>query len=755
MGGFALSVATTSAGAATSSFFFPKRNPICPFSLTTRRTVKARKLLRGSNKFVVFASKDEPKFDPLDLMELKFGRMLGEDPKLTLAKIMGRKTNPDASYLEIEKSFYKNKGKMPEVKEVPIDWSKDGQSSKSLDGLNLVRPVPKRGFEIKADDKPAVSEIRRPNRSVGKPVDSVRRSVPNVILRKPTVINEGDVDDRPSRLKIRSNLTLRMRTEPVKEKFSDMTLLRKPEPTNVNKGVDGNEEISGGEEANVVSDMEFEVRTEEGEGRFSDFTLLNKPKEMPVKKEIEDQFEQFGNADYANAASNNFEESKDDLFTEKPTRLQPQEESVIGSTEERTAEKGLSNTSSVVSNVNLTTEAALRGKPKRLDQSVKATSPNPASVKKPAEFDSIPVSSPGKGQEDADWSRAEDLVKTGDRGDVELISCSTRGFVVSFGSLIGFLPYRNLSAKWKFLAFESWLRRKGLDPSLYRQNLGIIGSYDALNNSSFLNPSLEPNIDLKSGGEISPDMKMEELLRIYDQEKIKFLSSFVGQKVKVNVLLASRKSGKLIFSVKPKEKEEMVEKKRSLMAKLQVGDIVKCCIKKITYFGIFVEVEGVPALIHQTEVSWDATLDPLSYFKVGQIVDAKVHQLDFSLDRIFLSLKEIMPDPLIETLESVVDGRDPLDGRLEAAQADTEWPDVESLVKELQKIEGIQSVSKGRFFLSPGLAPTFQVYMASMFETQYKLLARSENKVQEVIVETSLDKEELKSAILTCTNRVE
>lgn len=85
------------------------------------------------------------------------------------------------------------------------------------------------------------------------------------------------------------------------------------------------------------------------------------------------------------------------------------------------------------------------------------------------------------------------------------------------------------------------------------------------------------------------------------------------------MLLANRKSGKLLFSLKPKEKEELIEKKRSLMvrvtvsilvlfrfqtyrfcfhslvttiwqAKLQVGDVVKGCITKITYFGIFVEV---------------------------------------------------------------------------------------------------------------------------------------------------------------------
>ncbi|XP_039022647.1 uncharacterized protein LOC120155143 isoform X2 [Hibiscus syriacus] len=73
---------------------------------------------------------------------------------------------------------------------------------------------------------------------------------------------------------------------------------------------------------------------------------------------------------------------------------------------------------------------------------------------------------------------------------------------------------------------------------------------------------------------------------------------------------------------------------------------------------------------------------------------AKFHQLDFTLDRIFLSLKEITPDPLIEALETVVGDHDNLDGRLQAAEADSEWPDVESLIKELEQIEGIQSVGQ-------------------------------------------------------------
>lgn len=767
-----LSLTTTTTATHTSKFTFsipcyknPKHYRNLPFHHKKDR------------KFAIFAAaKDEDNFDSYDQMEIKFGRLIGEDPKLTLAKIIGRKTNPELSYLEIEKLYNKKGMKaFTDIEELPFDVSDVRKKPKdSLDGLNLTRPVPKKGvkFDTKDslegvnltrpvpkkgvkfetnDNKPVVPKVKRPIEPVAKAPNNPTPSVLNVEIRKPTTFKEDDGGFTATLQ--RPNLSFKINKEEVKERFTDIKMVRKPEPF-----LQKEEMESLDDEKESPGEIQFQTNV----------SLLQKP-ETTLDQDYRDHNESNSEIDEMKNTSRSvdlaFEMENVAKFDLEPSenngdvlnfeKIGQENDCLTGSQPSEQTDIGFAETGP-----DLDIAATLRGPPKRLDQSVKSTSKIEKGLTAPLtpipygdamESEKLPTIPLLKEREDIDWKRAEDLIKTEGREEVELINSSTRGFVASFGSLIGFLPYRNLATKWKYLAFESWLRKKGLDPAMYRQSLGVIGGYNATSQST-PKSTIDPK---KIEGEISPDMKLEDLLAIYDQEKLKYLSSFVGQKVKVNVVLADRESNKLIFSGRPKEKDESIERKKNLMAKLSVGDIVKCCIKKITYYGIFVEVERVPALIHQTEVSWDDTLDIISHFKIGQVVEAKVHQLDFSLERIFLSLKEIEPDPLIETLEAVVGDQANLDGRLEAAQLDEEWAEVESLVKELERYEGIDLVKKGRFFLSPGLAPTFQVYMASVLDNEYKLLARAENKVQEVIVQTSMGKEEMKSAILTCANRVE
>ncbi|KAI3501273.1 hypothetical protein L1887_29137 [Cichorium endivia] len=565
---------------------------------------------------------------------------------------------------------------------------------------------------------------KRPKELLAKVPNSSRH--PNVILWKATTFEEdGQGTKISSNFSFKPNLSLKMSKEDGKERFSDMILVRNTEPLMKN------------DEVNSTND------TKESTYQTEKDSSIQQKSESKIDQDFGDFNQSRSDIDETDNSSRNPEIT---FHTSQvaPINLDQSQES--GNIADDLVTK-------------LSSDATLQVPPKRLDQPVKEMSNIGGRITRiesliqdactNENLSPIPFL---KDREDMDWKRAEDMIKTTGRGVVEPISCDTRGFVVSFGSLIGFLPYRNLATKWKFLAFESWLRRKGLDPSTYRKNLGIIGSYDDTIKMKFPDPTV---VREKIEGEISPHMKLEDLLALYDQEKLEYLSTFVGQKIKVNVILADRESRKLIFSVKPKEKEESIQRKRSLMAKLNVGDIVTCCIKKISYFGIFVEAKGVPALIHQTEVSWDATLNATSSFKIGQVVEAKVHQLDFLLERIYLSLKETTPDPLTESLEAVIGHHADSDGRLEADQPENEWPDLELLVKELRQYKGIELVTKGRFFLSPGLTPTFHVYMASMFKNQYKLLARAGDKVQEVVVQTTLGTEEMKHAILMCTNRVE
>lgn len=248
---------------------------------------------------------------------------------------MGRKANPEASYIEIEKAFYKNKGKIVEIEEVPFDVEKKSPTISS-DGLNLVRPVQKKGIKFKADNKRAVSEMKRPSLSDRKAIYSAKKGmIPNVILRKPTVINEDDVEDRPSRFRMKPNLSLKMGNEKAKEYFSDMTLLRKPEPTSVDASLDKKQD----------SDDSFGLEKEkEVEDRIGDFTLLKKPEQVSVDTKLGEKQGQFEDLEVegerleakqeanmlANATDGSFEESLEEGHSSILKKSEMQDDSIIG-----------------------------------------------------------------------------------------------------------------------------------------------------------------------------------------------------------------------------------------------------------------------------------------------------------------------------------------------------------------------------------------------------------------------------------------
>lgn len=151
-------------------------------------------------------------------------------------------------------------------------------------------------------------------------------------------------------------------------------------------------------------------------------------------------------------------------------------------------------------------------------------------------------------------------------------------------------------------------------------------------------------------------LKAEHYPRINDGDKDKILDELkklVGQKISVAIITALPKEGKLIFSEKNIEKKG----KQKIADKYVVGDICTGEITGIVDFGIFMKIEdGLEGLVHISEVDWTLVENPRAFYKVGEMVKAKV--IEVKDGKISLSIKALKENPWVEAEKKYKKGDD-------------------------------------------------------------------------------------------------
>lgn len=137
-----------------------------------------------------------------------------------------------------------------------------------------------------------------------------------------------------------------------------------------------------------------------------------------------------------------------------------------------------------------------------------------------------------------------------------------------------------------------------------------------------------------------------------DKDKIlEELKKLIGQMLPVTVISAIPKEGKLIFSEKGVESEEIKE----MISKYKVGDIVEGDVTGIVDFGVFIKIEeGLEGLAHISELDWGLVDDPNSFFRVGDKATAKI--ISIKDGKFSLSVKALKPDPWQESKEKYKKG---------------------------------------------------------------------------------------------------
>ncbi len=88
------------------------------------------------------------------------------------------------------------------------------------------------------------------------------------------------------------------------------------------------------------------------------------------------------------------------------------------------------------------------------------------------------------------------------------------------------------------------------------------------------------------------------------------------------------------------------------------GTEVEGEVKNITEFGLFVGLEGdIDGMVHLSDLSWDGRgEDIIGDFRKGDIVKAKVSEVDVEKERISLSIKALDADPFADAIGGVKRG---------------------------------------------------------------------------------------------------
>lgn len=123
------------------------------------------------------------------------------------------------------------------------------------------------------------------------------------------------------------------------------------------------------------------------------------------------------------------------------------------------------------------------------------------------------------------------------------------------------------------------------------------------------------------------------------------LDKLINNLIKVKVIEVDKANNRLIFSEKAVSEAKLILRKKKLLAKVKIGDVVEGKVSGITPFGVFVVTNGLEGLVHISEISWEKVEDLKDYFKEKDKVKVKVIGIDQETGRLNLSIKQLTEDP--------------------------------------------------------------------------------------------------------------
>jgi len=102
-----------------------------------------------------------------------------------------------------------------------------------------------------------------------------------------------------------------------------------------------------------------------------------------------------------------------------------------------------------------------------------------------------------------------------------------------------------------------------------------------------------------------------------------------------NIVLSRRS---ILERIRDKDKDKII-------SKIKEGSIVQGTVKNLTDWGVFIDLNGVDALLHITDISWSRITKPSELLSIGQSIKVKVTKIESKTKKISVSIKHLTEDP--------------------------------------------------------------------------------------------------------------
>lgn len=125
------------------------------------------------------------------------------------------------------------------------------------------------------------------------------------------------------------------------------------------------------------------------------------------------------------------------------------------------------------------------------------------------------------------------------------------------------------------------------------------------------------------------------------------MEGLVGQEIRCRIIKLDVTDEDVVVDRRIVAEEEERSAKDRLYSQIKEGDTVSGVVRSLTDYGAFVDIGGVDALLHVSDISWGRVNKPADVLSSGQAIEVKVLKLASEGDkrRISVGLKQLQPHP--------------------------------------------------------------------------------------------------------------